>query len=280
MVLKSDDFLANETIGIIGAGSLGRTLAETFIEHGFPKEKLMISYGGKPSTFESIKKAGLIGNIIDNKVICQKSTIIFIAIKPQSLKELKNLPFTNNSLVVSCMAGISLASMEGALGIDMLRIMTSGPDTIKGKKGIVAVYPQNDTLINILSFLSLKVHELQDEENIHVFTVGVCLPAALLIANKKGLNIENSIEVIENEYSDFREIYNWAKDVLPVFDSERSQMSYIEHMSTKGGITEAIVNSLNSGDTFLDSLRKGIVRSKEISIFARFALTGDNKSND
>ncbi|HNW37597.1 MAG TPA: NAD(P)-binding domain-containing protein [Methanosarcina vacuolata] len=56
MVLKSDDFLSNETIGIIGAGFLGRTLAETFIEHGFPKEKLMISYGGRPSTFESIKK--------------------------------------------------------------------------------------------------------------------------------------------------------------------------------------------------------------------------------
>jgi pyrroline-5-carboxylate reductase len=54
MVLKSNDLLANETIGIIGAGSLGRTLAETFIEHGFPKEKLMISYGGKPSTLEII----------------------------------------------------------------------------------------------------------------------------------------------------------------------------------------------------------------------------------
>jgi pyrroline-5-carboxylate reductase len=280
MVLKSDDFLANEIIGIIGAGFLGRTLAETFIEHGFPKEKLMISYGGKPSTLESIKKAGLIGNITDNKVICQKSTIIFIVIKPQSLKELKNLPFTNNSLVVSCMAGISSASMEGALGIKVLRIMTSGPDTIKGKKGIVAVYPQNDTLINILSFLNLRVHELQDEESIHVFTVGVCLPAALLIANKRGLNIEDSIETIDKEYCGFREIYYWAKNVLPVFDSEKAQTNYIEHMSTEGGITEAIVNSLKSGDTFLDSLRKGIARSKEISTFAMFALTGDDKNND
>ena len=36
-------------------------------------------------------------------------------------------------------------------------------------------------------------------------------------------------------------------------------------MSTKGGITEAIVDSLNSGDSFLSALRKGIDRSKEIS---------------
>jgi pyrroline-5-carboxylate reductase len=37
-------------------------------------------------------------------------------------------------------------------------------------------------------------------------------------------------------------------------------------MSTKGGITEEIVDSLNSGDSFLDALRKGIARSKEISV--------------
>lgn len=107
----------------------------------------------------------------------------------------------------------------------------------------------------------------------HIFTAGVGLPAALLIANKKGLNTEDLIEIIEKEYSDFREIYNWAKNILPDFDSEKDQTKYLEHMSTKGGITEAIVNSLNSGDTFLDSLKKGIARSKEISTFARLILT-------
>jgi pyrroline-5-carboxylate reductase len=40
-------------------------------------------------------------------------------------------------------------------------------------------------------------------------------------------------------------------------------------MCTKGGITEAIVDSLNSGDTFWNALKKGISRSKKISTFAR-----------
>ena len=272
MVWKDEVPLVNETIGIIGAGYLGKTFAETFIERGFPKERLMISYGGKSSTLESITKAGLIENIADNKEICRKSTIIFIAVKPQALKELKNLPFTGNSLVVSCMAGISSASLEEALGIEVFRIMPSGPDTIKEKKGIVAVYPQNYILTEILSFIGLKVHELQDEEMMHIFTVGVCLPAALLIANKKKLNTNYAIESIEKEYADFREIYIWAGNVLPAFDSDHEEEKYIEHMYTQGGITEAIVNSLNSGDTFLEALRKGIARSKEISTFARLAF--------
>lgn len=267
----------NETIGIIGAGNLGKTLAQVLIDCGFPKEKLMISYGGKVSTFESIKGAGLIENIANNKEICQKSTVIFITVKPQALRGLENLPFTGNSLVVSCMAGVSRASLKETLNTDVFRIMPSGPDTIKGKKGIVAVYPQNSILKDILSFIGLQVYELQDEEKMHIFTVGVCLPAALLIANKKGLDIDHAIKIIENEYADFRDIYTWAKNVLPSFNSENQEEKYIEHMSTKGGITEAIVGSLNSGgnsgDPFLDALRKGIERSKEISVFVRFPLS-------
>lgn len=271
----------NETIGIIGAGHLGRTLAETLVMQRFPKERLMISFGGKPSTFESIKEAGLEGNIAENKEICQRSTVIFIAIKPQSLTELKNLPFRSSSLLVSCMAGISLVSLEETLGVDVFRIMTSGPDTIKEKKGIVAVYPQNNILMDILSFMGLRAHELQNEEIMHVFTLGVCLPAAILIANKRGMNIEleHAVEVIEKEFTGFRDIFIWAGNVLPEFYSDKEQTKYIDNMCTKGGITEEIVNSLNSGSTVLDALRNGITKSKEISTFARLTLSSNSNSN-
>lgn len=279
---KNSDLLVNETIGIIGAGHLGRTFAETLIEHGFPKERLMLSYGGRLSTFESMKKAGLIGNIADNTEICHRSTVIFIAIKPQSLKELKNLPFTGDSLVVSCMAGISSVSLEETLDINVFRIMPSGPDTIKEKKGIVAVYPQNKLLKEVLSFMGLRIHELQNEEMMHIFTVGVCLPAVLLIANKRGrsIELEHAVEAIEKKYADFREIFIWAENVLPDFDSDKEQTMYVERMCTKGGITEAIVDSLNSGSTVPDALRKGIAKSKEISTFARLSLSNYSKNND
>lgn len=282
MVCVNSNYSVNETIGIIGAGHLGRTLAETLIKQGFSKENLRISYGGKLSTLDSLKKAGLVGNITDNKELCWKSTIIFIAIKPQSLAELKNLPFSSNSLVVSCMAGISLASLKETLGIDVYRIMTSGPSTIKAGKGIAAVYPQNETLTDILSFMDLKAHEIENEEMMHVFTVGVCLPAAILLANNRGLGFElkNTVEVIEKEYTGFRNIFIWAENVLPDFSSDAEQTKYIDAMCTEGGITEEIVNSLNSGNTVLDSLKKGIAKSKEISTFAKLTLSENIKNND
>ncbi len=259
------DFLADETIGIIGCGHLGRTLAAELVAHGFPKEKLLVSYGGSASTLECIRKAYLLENVSDNEEICRKSTIVFIAVRPQAIEGLKGLSFSKNALVVSCMAGISSTSLKNMLGINVTRIMPSGPGTIKEGKGIVAVYPRNDVLMDILPRVGLKVFELLDEEMMHAFTVGVCLPAALLVAGRKELSTAQAAEAIGKDYSGFEDIYVWAKGVLPDVYSDEEREEYVKRMSTKGGITEAIINSLNSGSTFLTALRCGIARSKEIS---------------
>ncbi len=113
--------------------------------------------------------------------------------------------------------------------------------------------------------MGLRVFELSDEEMMHAFTVGVCLPAALLVAGRKEKSVAQAARIIEKEYPGFEEIYVWAKDVLPNFDSDEEREEYVKRMSTKGGITEAIVNSLNSGSTFLTALRCGIAKSREIS---------------
>ncbi|HWQ18774.1 MAG TPA: NAD(P)-binding domain-containing protein [Methanotrichaceae archaeon] len=266
MAGEGPEYLTKNAVGIIGCGHIGRTFAEQIIDHGFPRDALRVSYGGRASTLEKIKMAGLAQNISGNQEICRSSDITFISVRPQAFEDLKGLSFNDQSLVVSCMAGISRASLEKALGIEVHRIMPSGPDTIKEKKGIVAVYPHSDLLASVLSHMGMRVYELSDEEMMHFFTVGVCLPAALLVAGMKELSAGPAIDAIVEEYPDFREIYSWAKDVMPVLDSDLEREEYIRRMSTKGGITEAIVESLRSGSTFLDALRSGIARSREISV--------------
>ncbi len=272
MVGKPLDFMANETIGIIGCGHLGRTLAQEIVRQGFPKERLMVSYGKSASTLEQIKRAGLLENIRSNAEICRMATIIFIAVRPQAAAELQGLSFPKNALVISCMAGVSTATMKRALDVDVFRIMPSGPDTIKEGKGIVAAYPHNKTLINFLSHLGLKVYELPDEDIMHIFTVGVCLPAALLMASKRGLDADQAAGTIGKDYPDFPEICRWARDVLPDFDCDEEREKYIMKMCTKGGITEAIVDTLNSGSPFLTALESGVAKSKEISALSSISI--------
>lgn len=253
------------TIGIIGCGHLGRSLARGLIDSGFPKEWLLVSYGGGSSTLEEIKSAGLHKNLSDNREICKRASIIFLAVRPQSFQTLGELPIPAGTLPVSCMAGVGTAALKTKFGLDCVRIMPSGPDTIASKKGIAAVFPKNDDVAALLSGMGLKVFSLSDEEMMHSFTAGVCLTAALLVARKKGLDAKLAVEAIKQDFPPFAEIYAWALDALPNLGSDEEEEKYINRMCTKGGITEAIVQSLYCGSSLLEALEDGIKRSKELS---------------
>ncbi len=54
-------------IGIIGCGHLGRSLANGLLGSGLPRERLLVSHGGKPATFEEIKQAGLFSETGDHQ---------------------------------------------------------------------------------------------------------------------------------------------------------------------------------------------------------------------
>jgi len=260
------DFLGGERIGIIGCGHLGSAIALQLVSCGFPLDQLRVSRGKSDGSFQKIIDVGLGPCLAGNEEICRDSSIIFICIRPQSLPELEPLAFPKDSLVVSCLAGVSFPAIRGLLGVDAVRMMPSGPDSIKEGKGIAAIYPYNQVLSRILQALGLRVFELSVEEQMHVFTVGICLPAALLASGDVEDAIEEACRCLSQEYSDFPEIFAWARSVLPHLEREEDKRAYIEKMATRGGITEAVVKSLERGEDLLLALKQGIKRSREISL--------------
>ena len=78
--------------------------------------------------------------------------------------------------------------------------------------------------------------------------------------------IEEACRCLSRVYPDFPEICSWARDVLPEFEREEDKRDYIRKMATRGGITEAVVKSLERGDDLLTALKQGIERSREISL--------------
>ena len=265
------DFLGGESIGIIGCGHLGRAIALQLVSGGFPVDRLRVSRGKSDGSLEKILDAGLGPCLAGNEGICRECSIIFICIRPQSLPELEDLAFPKDALIVSCLAGVSLSSIKGLLGVDAVRMKPSGPDSIIEGKGIAAIYPHNQVLSRILQGLSLRVFELSAEEQMHVFTAGICLPAALLASGEGEGGIERACRSLSRDYPDFPEICSWARDVLPHFEKEEDKKDYIRKMATSGGITEAIVRSLESGDDLTAALKKGMDRSREISLFYEYA---------
>jgi pyrroline-5-carboxylate reductase len=260
------DLFSRESIGIIGCGHLGRALATGLVSCGFPLDRLMLSRGKSENSHHRIIDAGLGDCLAENEEICRKCGIIFISIRPQSLPDLEGLAFPKDALVVSCMAGVPLKAIRSLLGVDAVRMMPSGPDTILAKRGIAAIFPKDESLVRILSCLDLRVFELSEEEHMHVFTVGICLPAALLAWGDGEDAIDEACRCLSQDYPNFQEICSWARVVLPTFELEEDKRDYISRMATRGGVTEAIVLSLRKDRDLLDALRLGIKRSREISL--------------
>jgi pyrroline-5-carboxylate reductase len=262
---SSLDFLSKETIGIIGCGHLGRAIALELVSHGYPSDQLKLSLSGSRRSLQNIIDCGLHSCLARNDEICRDCSIIFIAIPPQSLPELRRLSFPKNTMVISCMAGVPLQAIRRILGVEAVRMMPSGPSTIQEKRGITAIYPNNEVVTRILQGLDLRVNRLLDEDLMHIFTVGVCLPAAFLVSGDCDREIEHACKCLSRLYPDFAEIRSWARDVLPTFRTEEERQDHIGKMATKGGITEAIVESLRENDDLLTALEKGIKRSRDIS---------------
>jgi len=261
------DLLAGESIGIIGCGHLGSAIALQLISGGFPLDRLRVSRGKSDGSLKKILDVGLGPCLSGNEEICRDCSIIFITVPPQSLPELQDLSFPKDALVVSCMAGVSLQAIRRFLGFNAVRMMPSGPDTILEGKGIAAIYPHNQALSRILQALGLRVFELAEEDQMHAFTAGICLPAALLASGDDEEAGEKACRCLSQQCPPFSEIFSWARDVRPHLEKQEDKEDYIRKMATSGGITEAIIRCLGRGEDLTAALKNGIDRSREISLF-------------
>lgn len=60
------------------------------------------------------------------------------------------------------------------------------------------------------------------------------------------------------------ELFNWAIQVKPSFKSNEERDLWMMNHCTKGGLTETIINNIQNGNSFLESVLAGVERSKEL----------------
>ncbi len=252
-------------VGIVGCGHLGQAIALSLVAHGLEKENLLISYRGNPLTYKKLETKGLASCLTNNKRLFMEAGIILIITKPQDILKFHGIVAADKSLIVSCMAGIPIELLNRIFKTNTYRMMFSGPDTILSEKGVATAYPQNEHLELLTRFLNLKYIQIDAEKDMDTFTAGVCLPAAILkLDNSDGCS--DAIGRVEEEFPLLSKLYKWASESLPIFQSSTETDMYIEQMKTKGGITEAILNSLQKGEALDAALQKGIDHAKEISV--------------
>ncbi len=257
--------LDNTKIGIVGCGHLGQAIASLLLERGLQKQNLLISYGGSPHTYQALVSKGLAECVASNEVILQLSDMIFLTIKPKDISVLSLSSMSNRALFISCISGIPINYLQSIFGQNVCRIMLSGPDTLLNGVGLAALYPQNERLKCLLEAMGLTILAIETENDLNTFTAGVCLPAALVMLGVKTEQKE-AIDRISGDYPLMRHFYEWAVKVAPDFDDDEAKRAYIGKMMTKGGETEAIINSLENGAELDAALRAGLDRIAKIFV--------------
>jgi pyrroline-5-carboxylate reductase len=264
-------FLEHSTIGLFGAGHLGRAVATGLLAAGLPAENLAICHRGSERTERELAAAGLAARVAHPETVVAQSRILLYLVRPQDRAAIGDWPVREDALFISFMAGVPLAAIPVRLPESQrVRVMTSAPDTLRRRNGIAALFPADSPLAaEILVSLGLRVIGLQRESDIHSFTaLGPCLPIALAYWDGLGREISPS-EILQTAQDfalpDYAPILHWALATRPTGLAGESLQQYVAQAATPGGVTETIINAIDEGATLSRALARGIRRSQELA---------------
>ena len=105
--------------------------------------------------------------------------------------------------------------------------------------------------------------QIRTEDEIDAFTAGICIPPILMNINVDERERISTLKKMALRWSVYRELSGWIEAELASSASQNDKKS-LENVSTKGGVSEAMVSALLGGASFLSSVERGIERCAEL----------------
>ncbi len=250
-------------IGMVGFGHLGSSIAEALVNKGFPKSNLMISHRGSQATKERVSALKLDGCVRDTEYLMKYSDIVILAARPQNIREISENHVRKDTLILSFMAALPLSALSSFFDCSISRAMCSGPETISGGRSICVLHHGTDAARELVSLCGMREMQIRTEDEIDAFTAGICIPPILMNIKVDEMERKKALKNLALRWSVYRELSGWIKAELASSASQNDKKS-LENVSTKGGVSEAMVTSLINGGSFLPSVERGIERCAEL----------------
>ncbi|MBQ9882651.1 MAG: NAD(P)-binding domain-containing protein [Synergistes sp.] len=257
------DLLEEKKIGIAGFGHLGSSIVSALLAHGFPRDRLLISHGGSAGTLERIRAAGLGCCVTDTAELMLSANIAVLAARPQDLLRFRGIETSKDMFILSFMAGVSLESLHKIFPAQLCRVMCSGPETIDAGRGIGVSFPSEALPRAVMEAAGLKVFDVSCESELDSFTVGICIPPIVLNMDISREEKDEAMRVMARRFPIYSELSGWIDEVVSA-DKGRENSAALANVSTKGGVTEAMVDALNGGASFCSAVEAGLARSREL----------------
>lgn len=253
-------------VGFIGCGHMATAiikgvLGSKFLSHNqVMASEINEDFAHKKSSELDIKV------ITNSRIIAKDSDVIFIATKPNFVKDVLNEikdEITEDKLVVSIAAGVSTKTIEDELGkeIPVIRVMPNAPAMIlEGMSGIAkGKFAKDEHAQFVQKFLSNigKCIVIEESQIDIVTAISGSGPAFFYkvineiarAGEKLGLEYEKSLLL------SIQTAIGSAKLML---DNEQSPEELIEKIATKGGCTQVGVDFMekaNSKELFFETIK-------------------------
>ena len=119
--------MENKQIAIIGAGNLGRAIAEGLVEKRVTRAEDLTLTKRTLSSLIDLKTKGF-KTTSENAKACKEADIILLCVQPNQLSEVLNEiqgTLSENKLLISVITGVSIAQIEGQLSkeVPVVRVM-------------------------------------------------------------------------------------------------------------------------------------------------------------
>lgn len=273
------DELKGKTVGIIGFGHLGASLAVPLVNNGFPKERLLISCRGSEKTLAKAKRAGLDSCLTDTRSLMSSADVIFAACRPQDLLSLPRDAVKEDALVVSCMAGLPLSLISRFFGGKSARMMCSGPDSIADGMGIAVLWPLDLRAEAAIRLMGLDLCEVGFEEELDSFTVGICVPPILLNMPRDAGEVSEALNNMRKRFPIYGRLEGWINRIIKA-NGATGHSERLKNVMTKDGISEAMFFRLKQGAGFGEALEMGMARGREITAEIRRNVVIDSVTGE
>lgn len=236
------------TIGFIGAGNMARAMISGLLAKKAVAPTDIVLHGGQPLHYEPY--AAKIGAkaLASNQAVAETADIVFLAVSPKLgepiLQAIGSMLKKRHVPVVSMLTGVSMATLEKALGSHdqpVLRIMPNVNVAINA--GMIAyaandaVAGQLDGLLDLLNVLG-KTMSLPEEQFSTFVALAGSSPAFiyLFIDSLARAGVKYGLEKDQATAIAAQAVMGSAKNVLA---SDQSPFDLIDQVSSPGGTTVA-----------------------------------------
>lgn len=267
---RSGNSIRRPRLAVIGAGHMGKALAEGLLLNGVRPKDLIVADRSLAKTNAFFKKHGT-ETALNAWYPADWGDIIFLAVPPASAEEALALmkPYLKGKILVSLVAGLPLKKLQTLAGRDVhvARIMPNLP--VAYGSGVIGVFFGASTpfmarkrLMEILDGLgtTIIVQREADLETVTILSgsgpgvVAYLIDALQQFGIRKGLSRSDAAKLVQETFKG---------TVVYLTNIGMSASSVQTSVATKGGVTEAILKEFDTAKVkagLLRGMKKGMAR--------------------